>query len=285
MIYGKDINYILDNVDLTSLKDARIFITGNSGWYGRWLCAALSTAGIEHDTMSRTSGTFIGDVKTFQHPTGEYSDIIHLATESDIGHLLEFARICKCRRFLFASSGAVYGTSPPLCVKEEHQAFPNTTYGSQKYHAERLLADFAESYHFDYKILRCFSFLGAYMPERSFTVSKYIHSVIENEPITFYDVGFVRSYMYMADLCVWLLNILVKGHGTYNVGSDKAIELAYLAKKMAAMYKVPYVEDAPPEKIIGTKIYVPCTDKAKKLGLKDGIGLEEALERTVDSMR
>jgi dTDP-glucose 4,6-dehydratase len=287
MIDPKDLDYIFDNVDFTEIRNARIFLTGGSGFFGKWITATLKKAGIEFDVLSRTStGTIQGDVRSFSYPQKKYTDIIYLASESDIRHTLEFARICGCKRFLFTSSGAVYGVTPPFPISEETQPLPTKTPGSQKYYAERLLADFAESYKIDYKIARCFSFVGAEMTFGWYAMGRFIKNVLEEKPIKYYDIGAVRSYMYMADLVIWLLTILTKGHGVYNVGSEKSISIVELATLIGDMYDLRVYENAPPEKFEGVLKYVPCTKKARKnLGLREKIKLGEAIERTVNSMR
>ena len=286
MITDKDLDYIFDNVDFTEIRDARIFITGGSGWFGRWLTAILKKAGIEFDVLSRTStGTIQGDVRSFCYPDKKYTDIIYLAGESDIRHTLEFARKCNCQRFLFGSSGAVYGVTPPFPVSEETQPLPTKAYGSQKYYAERLLADFAESYRIDYKIARCFSFVGAEMTFGWYAIGQFIKNVLEEKPIKYYDIGAVRSYMYMADWVIWILTILTKGHQVYNVGSEKSISIVELATLIGDMYDLKVYKESP-EKFEGILKYVPVTKKAREnLGLKEGVGLTEAIKRTVNSMR
>ncbi len=69
-----------------------------------------------------------GDVRSFHLPDGEFSHVIHAATDSAIvpsateiastivigtERCLDFADRARCRKFLFTSSGAVYGTQPP----------------------------------------------------------------------------------------------------------------------------------------------------------------------------
>ncbi len=47
----------------------------------------------------------------------------------------------------------------------------------------------------------------------------------------------VRSYMYISDLIIWLLNILFKGTNNtiYNVGSDKGLTMYDLATKISTL--------------------------------------------------
>ncbi len=73
----------------------------------------------------------LGDVRSFDFPSGIFSHVIHAAVDSSLRlnaetpltifdtivegthHTLEFARQCGARKFLFPSSGAVYGRQPP----------------------------------------------------------------------------------------------------------------------------------------------------------------------------
>ena len=95
-----------------------------------------------------------------------------------------------------------------------------------------------------------------------------------------------RSYLYAADLAIWLCTILLKGHPcrAYNVGSDSDLCIAELARLVAGAVD-PGVEvivtrqpstQKPPER------YVPCTARAREeLGLQQRIDLPEAVRRTI----
>ena len=95
-----------------------------------------------------------------------------------------------------------------------------------------------------------------------------------------------RSYLYAADLIIWLWTILSRGEScrAYNVGSEEAITIAELARKVANCFQ------NSPEVQIATEAvldkspdrYVPSTKRAQdELGLGHIVGLETALERTI----
>ena len=94
-----------------------------------------------------------------------------------------------------------------------------------------------------------------------------------------------RSYLYAADLAVWLWTILLRGEPIrpYNVGSEAALSIAELAGAVAraaggnvAVSIAKPATGAPPER------YVPSTARARhELGLDATVDLHSALARTV----
>ena len=96
----------------------------------------------------------------------------------------------------------------------------------------------------------------------------------------------VRSYLYAADLAIWLWTLLVAGAPgrPYNVGAERAVSIAELARMVAG--------DGPVE-IAGTPVagrlperYVPSCERARsELKLKELIVLEDAIRRTMPVQR
>jgi UDP-glucose 4-epimerase len=75
--------------------------------------------------------------------------------------LLESAVAERVRHFVFSSTAAVYGPSSLDLVSEDSVAQPATPYGWSKLMTERMLADVATSYPFNYCALRYFNVAGA----------------------------------------------------------------------------------------------------------------------------
>jgi len=137
------------------LRGKRLFITGGTGFFGCWLlesfvwaneCLGLDASAV---VLTRNPVGFrakaphlaghpaieleLGDVRLFRFPKGEFPIVIHAATEAyfepsppqplsvfdpDIEgtrRVLEFASSHGTERFLFTSSGAVYGNSRQTC--------------------------------------------------------------------------------------------------------------------------------------------------------------------------
>jgi nucleoside-diphosphate-sugar epimerase len=317
------------------LKGQRIFITGGTGFIGTWLLEALLWANqrlnlnLSLTALTRDPDAFAkkaphlandpalqlvaGDVRNFAFPAGEFSHLIHGATSSTAKfyqddpqlmfdtilqgtrHTLDFAAAAKVQKFLFLSSGAVYGRQPPEMshLDENFSGGPealnrNATYAIGKCAAEHLCLLHASLHPIEIKIARCFAFIGPYFPlDLHFAIGNFIRDGLSgNDIVVKSDGSLYRSYQYAADLVVWLLRILQQGDSCvpYNVGSDEAVSIAELAKLVAAQFhssnEVKIMQKAEAGKL--AERYVPSTLRAQvKLGVVNQIGLSEAIQKTI----
>jgi nucleoside-diphosphate-sugar epimerase len=257
-----------------------------------------------------------GDVRMFELTDGEFSHVIHAATYSGptldardrlrmfdtiVGgtrRALEVARRSGSTRFLLTSSGAVYGRQPAELthVPEEYGGGPDPTdpghvYAEAKRAAEMLCAVYADA-HLRPTIARCFAFVGPYLPlDVHFAVVNFIRDALRGGPIRVSGDGSpYRSYLYAADLAIWLWTILLRGQSMrpYNVGSEAAISIVDVAHAVARRFT-----PESPVRIAGTAAsgerverYVPSTARARNdLGVTMSVDLNEALTRTVDWYR
>lgn len=206
-----------------------------------------------------------GDVRDFDFPPGTFDYVIHAASESDLAaiqqdatlqfdtilegtrRVLQFAATHGTKKLLFTSSGAVYGKQPPELshIPEDYlgapdPCLPGSAYGEAKRAAENLCVLYAQKFGFEVKIARCFAFVGPYLPlDANFAVGNFIRDALKGGPIVIQGDGTpLRSYLYAADLAVWLWTILVKGQNCrpYNVGSDEAISIRELAERVRVMF-------------------------------------------------
>ena len=254
-----------------------------------------------------------GDVRSFEFPGGEFAFIIHGAAESSTNlnnedplamfdvivkgtrRVLDFAARAGTKKMLFISSGAVYGkkSGNMTHVPEEYQGAPDTSdpasaYAEGKRAGELLCSLHARRTGFQAKIARCFAFVGPYLPlDAHFAVGNFIRDGLAGGPIRVKGDGTPhRSYLYAADLAIWLWTILLRGEPChpYNVGSEDAVTIGELAHQVANCFQPPSsVEIAfetqpgkPPER------YVPSVRRcALELGLRQTIYLRESIWRTI----
>ncbi len=254
-----------------------------------------------------------GDVRTFRFPDGAVTHIIHAAVETTnrparedrlrefdstiagTRRVLEFARSRGARRLLFTSSGSVYGTPPKdlLRVPEIYSGAPdvslNTSAGAEAKRAAEMLCAVYSDAELAAMSARCFTFVGPYLPlDDKFAVGNFIRDGLNGGPIRVAGDGTaIRSYMYGADLAVWLWTILLRGLGgrTYNVGSEDPISIGDLARAVARRFtpEPPVtIQSSTPAAGQGRSRYVPDTTRARtELGLRLRVEFDEALTRTV----
>jgi nucleoside-diphosphate-sugar epimerase len=253
-----------------------------------------------------------GDVRTYPFPGGTFSHFIHAATDSSARlneqdplrmldtivegtrHALDHAATCGAKRFLLTSSGAVYGKQPPEMthIPEEYTGAPDpldpwSAYGEGKRLAEHLCTLYARGSNLEPKIARCFSFVGPYLPlDIHYAIGNFIRDALHGGPIVVQGDGTpYRSYLYAADLAIWLWTILLRG-GTcrpYNVGSDLGISVGDVATLVrdAVCPKQEVVVRLEPARGKQAEMYVPEVRRARQeLALRDWIPLSVAIAST-----
>lgn len=329
---------------------ARLLVTGGTGFIGSWLVQVVQRANdrldsqIELLVLTRNpdrarqqsphvferadTRLVMGDVSTFAAPVGALDLCIHAAAEvgnprqadqplkvfdtivQGTRRMLDLAQAAGTRRFLLASSGAVYGPQPVDLerIPESYGGAPDplhaaSAYGNGKRAAEWLACAYAAraassaasaDAGFAPTIARIFAVLGPGLPlDGPFAAGNFIRDALTGRAINIKGDGTpLRSYLYTADLCVWLLRILESGAAgqAYNVGSEHALSIASLAERVveAAGQAVPIQVQTPagatPPRL--PTRYVPDTAKARQaLDLVEYTMLDSALRKTVEWTR
>lgn len=336
MINRTDLDHILENTHSLwdEMRGANLFITGGTGFFGKWLLESLLWATERLDMNCRVTvltrspdrfktisphlynhqavSVLRGDIRTFDFPPGTFTHIIHAATESSAKlnaedpltmldtivegtrHTLNFAKACGAKKILFTSSGAVYGKQPPEMthIPEEYTGAPDpldpkSAYGEGKRVAEHLCALYADN-NLEIKIARCFAFVGPYLPlDTHFAIGNFIRDAMNGGPIVIKGDGTpYRSYLYAADLAIWLWTILIRGKSLrpYNVGSEESLSIAetaqLVAKCVAHPVQVKILRKTQSRQFI--EQYVPSTKRAEKeLNIKRWISLRSGILQTL----
>jgi len=257
---------------------------------------------------------YAGDVRNFAYPGGEFGFVIHAATEASARQAaeeplemlstivagtertLQFAAAHGVRKFLLTSSGAVYGKQPVELthVPESYAGAPdpldpNSVYGEGKRISELLCSLFAKRSQVECKIARCWAFCGPHLPlDQHFAIGNFIADVLAGRPIRILRDGQPRrSYLYAADLAIWLWTLLFRAPALlpFNVGSEHDVSILDLAHIVAATL-APETEirvaHEPAPGVLPPR-YVPSVKRAREqLGLEETVGLAESIRRTAE---
>ena len=315
------------------LRGARIFITGGTGFVGRWLLETLLWAidrrrlEVAVTALTRRPQQFAadaphlashpavhlleGDARRFAFPDGAFTHIVHAASdtsplrdqesrrrlfETTVGgtaRALEFAQRSGAGRFLFTSSGAVYGRQPPDLehVGEDYNGAPDSlaagsAYGEAKRAAEMLCALHAGSTLHPI-VARLFAFIGPYLPlDAEFAAGNFVRDALIGDRIRIAGDGTpFRSYLYASDLALWLWTLLVGGQPgrAYNVGSSEPVSIIELAERIsraAGGLRIEVARRGVPG--VAAERYVPSTQRAEQeLALSATVPLDDGIRRTL----
>lgn len=291
------------------LRGGRVLITGATGFFGSWLVQTFARAnerlGLKARAVAmarRAAGikgveTFEGDVRGARLPDGAFSHLIHAAATSSapvepletasviVDGTRRIVEIARGSRFLFVSSGAVYGPQNVPHVAEEYLGGPDPLQARNAYGEAKRLAELWSVAGANAVVARPFAFVGPGLPlDAHFAIGNFIADGLAKRAIVVKGDGTtVRSYLYASDLAIWLWTILLKGAPgrAYNVGSEEAVSIRELAHTIGGHFGVP-VEvrgAAVPGKPVDR--YVPSTRRAREeLGLVQRVPLADAIRRT-----
>lgn len=150
-------------------------------------------------------------------------------------NLLELARRIKPQRFLYVSSGSVYGDRPEQeeVLREDSELHPHTLYELTKYASELLTRRYGEMHGFHTVATRLSS---PYGPMERITGHRANQSVVKDitgrivrgEPISVSDRTLGRDYTYVADIAGGICSVLDApnpSHFVYNVSSGRWVSL------------------------------------------------------------
>jgi dTDP-glucose 4,6-dehydratase len=306
---GKSLlRFLVDQQQKTSSYDEVFVLSRNSGEF------LTKNPEFSHLNWLKFVKGNILDLETLPSQL-QFSDVIHAASDSvDIPgatlldkydqivkgtrNVLEYSAKSKVKRFLYTSSGAVYGPQPLNLTKidENFIGSPNVLdvnnlYGLAKKQAELLCTVYSEMYGLEIKIARCFAFVGPDLPlSAHFAIGNFIKNALEKNTITVSGDGTpLRTYLYQEDMARWLLKILKNGvtKQAYNVGSDEVIsigDLAHLIRDTLSPESEIIIKNKSSN--INRNIYVPNVDKVKnELNLKINFSLLDSLKNTFHSLK
>jgi dTDP-glucose 4,6-dehydratase len=318
------------------MRGQSLFITGGTGFFGCWLVEtfcyinrmlnldARITVLTRSPQMFQTKCPHLatdpslklvaGDIRDFVFPQGEFRYIVHAATETSpeptveaqfnlldsitrgTERSLQFAATHGTQKFLFISSGAVYGRQPSHIVHlpETYCGAPDpldlsSAYGEGKRLAELLCAFFGRRHGFECKIARCWAFCGPHLPlDRHFAIGNFIADALADRTIRITGDGTPRrSYLYAADLTIWLWTMLFRAPPLIpiNVGSEHDISILELARVVASVLNPGIQVEVATAALPGAspQRYVSSVACARELlGLQQIVGLEDAIRKTAD---
>lgn len=197
--------------------------------------------------------------------------------------LLEAARECGIRRFVFLSSAAAYGDTPAGPVGEDAPLRPKDVYGASKGATELLVTGYREQCGLDAVSLRLSNVYG---PRRrtSCAIKRMLEDALAGRPSCFdWGAGESRPYCYLGDA----VNAVVAacgvgriGRPAYNVAGPEFVSMERVAEAVRRVLPQAEISLEPGLDGIGyRRDALDLTAAAGDLGFMPAVGIDEGVAR------
>lgn len=244
----------------------KILITGGAGFIGSHLVEQVLAAGHSvrvldnlstgkrENIPTNTQVEFVeGDIRnaqTVRRAVAGTDAIVHLAAVASVQasvddplgthasnfdgtlHLLDAARLEGVRRFVYASSAAVYGDTEQLPVAESTVLKPLSPYAADKLAGEHYLSFYSGRYDIGAVAFRFFNIYGPRQdPSSPYSgvISIFADRLQHRAPVTIFGDGLqTRDFVFVTDLARLLLkavNVPLNSFQVVNVGRGKSVSL------------------------------------------------------------
>jgi len=216
-----------------------------------------------------------------------------LFNEVNVVGTLNVLRAClgsDVRRFVFASSAAVYGDSKPA-MREDMVPEPISPYGVSKLAAESYVQVFNELYGLETVCLRYFNVYGprqGFASSYSGVITAFISRLLNGEPPVIHGDGKQsRDFVHVDDVVSANMLALESKNaigGVFNIASDTAVSVCELAKILQRITNTERLKPVFTEQRKGDirNCLGDISKAGEVLGFRPKIGLEDGLSRLVE---
>lgn len=233
----------------------RILVTGINGFIGQHLGIMLLKRGHFIVGLGRNEKCTINDIKTYysgnvldkklvEKATKDVEVVVHLAAITSHADIVDnrfatletnflgtknvldaFSKSKKTRKFLYSSTGKVYGKIMHLPISENHPTNPQNALGKSKLITEKLI-DFYNNNQKEFIVFRIFNTYGPWQNENFLIPTILSEFKKRKKEIVLGDIEAKRDYVYIDDLVnAFILAIEKKkflGISYYNICTGKA---------------------------------------------------------------
>jgi len=253
-----------------------VLVTGGAGFIGSHTVEALLEAGAwvrVLDNLSTGKRANLPDHPRLEFQTGDIRNpqevnaamqgithVLHLAAQVSVQASVEdpptsctqniygFVNVLhaacqnKVKRFVYASSAAVYGVPEQVPLSEDSVLAPISPYGLEKYVNEQYATLFESLYGFRSMGLRYFNVFGPRQDPKSpyaGVISKFIERISENQPLVVFGDGLqTRDFIYVKDIAQANRAALEgQGTGACNIATGKTWTLLQVIDTLSTCVK------------------------------------------------
>lgn len=300
----------------------KILVTGGAGFIGSYLVPRLLAKGFSvavldnlysgklenlngscNDSHFKFVNADIRDTTALADAMRGVDAVVHLAALIDVAasvidpavthevnvtgtlNLLQAAKRSKVKRFVFASSTAVYGDVRNLPVRENVTLQPISPYAASKAAAEAYCAAFAGCYGLDVVALRFFNVYGLGNENNPYSgvITKFLRKVLNGEALVVNGDGEqTRDFIHVGDVAAAIICALEKegvSGGSFNVCTGVATSINQLVAALQSVTGKEVPVTYGPARQGDIRNSYGCPEKsAEKLGFKSSVNLEQGLK-------
>ena len=334
-IIEQDVKNILsEKLPWNELKNNVVMVTGANGFIPSYIVETLLAIGdikvvavvrnldkalekFKHHRKNQNLEFFVHDLSQPLYFKDHLDYIIHAASQASpkfygkdpvgtlrsntIGtaSLLEIAKEQKIKKFLFVSSGEVYGNVEEDLISENCSGNVNITnirscYAESKRMGENMCVCYSSQYGIFVNQIRLAHTYGPGISLNDGRVfADFVKNIVNNEDIVLNSDGSAkRCFIYISDMIRAVFYVLFNGENreAYNISSSQEISILELANLLIALYpekglKVSFSNNVVSNGYIPSKTKRIMLDinKLKALGWNEKIDLETGFKRMIDS--
>lgn len=221
------------------------------------------------------------------------------ANINGVSNLMDYGLKHGLKRFLFVSSGEVYGEGDGRVFTEDYSGYvdctsPRSCYPASKRAAESLCVSYAQEYGVEVVIARPSHTYGPHFTESDNRVyAQFIRNVLRGENIVMKSTGEqFRSWCYVVDCVSGLLHILLKGESgqAYNIADENSnISIKELAEMIAKIGGKHVIMDVPSDaekagyNVVTKSVFETCKLKALGWNVSSGC-MKDKLIKTIEEV-
>jgi nucleoside-diphosphate-sugar epimerase len=216
-----------------------------------------------------------------------------LTHDVNVAATVNLLKLCKqkgVRRFIFASSAAVYGAAKKVPISESAPTKPLSPYGESKLRVEKYCQKFWSERGLETVCLRYFNVFGPRQPPGQYAgvISRFFDRLKDKlPPIIYGDGEQTRDFVYVDDVVEATVSALGCGEAAgkiLNIGTGKATSINQLSRIFMKLMRCSDIEPKYAAPRVGDVRHSQADiTKAKEvLGYKPRVSLERGLEKFIE---
>jgi len=220
-------------------------------------------------------------------------ELCHAWCTTSTVNLLQAAARSGVRRFVLASTSAVYGDSPFVSKRESDPSAPLSPYAAAKLASESYCAAFPQSYDIETVVLRYFNVFGPRQDpqsEYSAVIPRFVSMILAGQrPIIYGDGEQSRDFVFVSDVAKANLLAATQPNargGIFNIGRGQRTSLLELLVTLRRILEQSIEPIHEPARTGDVRDSLADISQARQhLGFEPAVTIDQGLQRSIEYYR